>query len=160
MINSINFKELNNIFKQDNKDTLFFAPIFNRKSGKTTNLIKLAKEHSAIYVSSNADICKLAQRIEPSLMTFSPRQAKNRDGLFEIDTVFVIDELEEKDVKYLKELFPYVRMFGLVNWEKSPNWKTLYFTETLLNENENHLKSMFNEYMEKGRGLNIIRGSY
>lgn len=166
MINSINFEELNNIFKQDKEDTLLFAPIFNRRSGKTTNLIKLAKEHNAIYIGSNAEICKIAKKIEPSIIALSPRQALNRDGLYEIDTVFVIDEVEEREINKLKKIFPFIRMFGLVKWEKSPNWMTLYYTETLLNkenelnENERHLKSIFDEHIKNGRVLDIIRDSY
>lgn len=165
MINSINFIELENIFLKDNKDTLIFAPIFNRRSGKTTNLIKLAKEYNAIYIGESAEICKIAQRFEPSIKALSPRQALNRDGLYEIDTVFIIDEVKEKEIKNLKKVFPYIRMFGLVNWEKSPNWMTLCVTEKLLDEDisknkDGYMQRWFEESMESERGLNIIRGNY
>lgn len=166
MINAISYKNLEYCFVQTKEDVCLFSPIFNRKSGKTTNLIKLAKKYNAIYIGSNAEICKLAQKIEPSIRALSPRQALNRDGLYEIDTVFVIDEVEEREINNLKKMFPYIRMFGLVKWEKSPNWMTLSFTESLLddkdsdlqNKNKGFFKEYFEDSMASGRGLKIICG--
>ena len=61
---------------------------------------------------------------------------------------------------------PYIRMFGLVKWEKSPNWMTLSFTESLLDDKDSDLqnknKGFFREYFEEsmasGKGLEIICG--
>lgn len=166
MINAINYKNLEYCFTQTIEDVWLFSPIFNRRSGKTTNLIKLAKKHNAIYIGSNVELCKLAQKIEPSISALSVRQALNRVDLYERDTVFVVDDVEEREANNLKKMFPHIRIFGLVKWEKSPNWMTLSFTETLLddkdsdlqNKNSGFFKEYFEEKMASDKGLEIVLG--
>lgn len=166
MINAINYENLEYCFNRTTEDVCLFSPIFNRRSGKTTSLIKLAKKHNAIYIGSNVEICKLAQKTDPSIRTLSPRQVLNHDGLYEDGTVFVIDEVDEREINSIKKRFPHIRMFGLVKWEKTPNWMTLSFTESFLDDKDSDLqninKGFFKEYfersMEAGRGLEIICG--
>lgn len=168
MINAINYENLEYCFNQTKEDFCLFAPIFNRKSGKTTNLLKLVEKYNGIYIGASADICKLAKKNYPNIKAFSPIQALNRHGMFGENDVFIIDEVEEKEIKRLQKAFPYTRIFGLVKWEKPPNWMTLNFTEILLddknsdfsNKNIKFFEEFYNEKVESGRALNIIRGFY
>lgn len=168
MINAVNYKNLEYLFKETKENVCLFAPIFNRKSGKTTSLLKLAEKNNGIYVGASADICKLAKRINPNIKAFSPTQILNRHGAFDENDVFIIDEVEEKEIERLRKAFPHTRIFGLVKWEKSPNWMTLNFTENLLddknsdisNKNTKLLKEFYNEKSKSGMVLKIISGLY
>lgn len=134
MINSINYENLERCFSQTDENVYLFAPIFNRKSGKTTRLLKLAEKHNGIYVGASAELCKVAKKNRSEVKALSPTQILNNDGLFDKDDVFIVDEVKEKEIKRLQQTFPHNRIFGLVEWEKSPNWRVLYFTETLLSK--------------------------
>ena len=105
MINAINYENLEYCFNQTKEDIWLFAPIFNRKSGKTTNLLKLVEKYDGIYIGASADICKLAKKKSPNIKAFSPLQALNRHGMFDDNDVFIIDDVEEKKLNVCKKHF-------------------------------------------------------
>jgi len=134
MINVINYDNLERCFSQTDENVYLFAPIFNRKSGKTTCLLKLAKKHNGIYVGTSAGWCNSIKKNHSDVTVLSPTQILNNDGLFDKNDVFIVDEVKEKEIKKLQQTFPHTRIFGLVDWEKSPDWRVLYFTETVLDK--------------------------
>ncbi|WP_279525813.1 hypothetical protein [Staphylococcus gallinarum] len=94
-------------------NTLIPDHFFKRKSGKTVNLINLAKKHNGYYVGPNRYFNKIVKRIDPNVKAYSIRQILCKDGLLKEGDILFVDGVSEKDIEMLKQ-FKRVRLIGFV----------------------------------------------
>jgi len=94
-------------------NTLIPDHFLKRKSGKTVNLINLAKKHNGYYVGPSRDFIKITKRIDPNVKGYSVRQILCKDGLLKEGDILFVDGVSEKDIEMLKQ-FKGVRLIGFV----------------------------------------------
>lgn len=94
-------------------NTLISDHFLKRKSGKTVNLINLAKKHNGYYVCPSISFNEIARRIDPSVKTYSIRQILCKDGLLKEGDILFVDGIGEKDIEKLKQ-FKGIRLIGFV----------------------------------------------
>lgn len=162
MIFSINQSNLEDLFLESKGNKKLFKEIFSRKCGKTSSITRLAQKYNGFYVGKSREVCKLAERNNPNLKTYSVNQLLNYGQIegMEFGSVLFVDEIDYDEVERIKQISPHVKIFGFVNNLRPISFHEIFLTEQYIGETDSQFsinnKKMITEIYEKDNLRTIL----